>query len=193
MLLQTIVLPIGLALAVSAGVIKLQERQVATIPIPDACTTQCTGFQQIASQLGSGQIPPCTTETQDNIVTCYACIETSAPDELSPTALTYAQTSMNNLQTACNNMGSPLPDVSIPGATGTTTLPTAIGGVPTLPVGLTTSSTIMSPGGLTASPVSSGSVAPSPTTTTRSEASALTPRILGATLMVAFTAMILVA
>ena len=80
-------------------------RQAATMPLPDQCTAQCPIIQQVLTLAAANFGPYCTTSTEDQIVACYTCIETYAPGELSPQALTYAQTGINNFVAQCANLG----------------------------------------------------------------------------------------
>ncbi|KIM20482.1 hypothetical protein M408DRAFT_30324 [Serendipita vermifera MAFF 305830] len=119
MLFQKFVVATCLSSLVSAGVIRRQS-----VDPPAGCVAQCTDLASITDT--SNWVSICTPRFQQGFITCVSCIETNVPSALSPDTLTFFQSIMNYATNACTYLGFPLSSVSVPGATGTTSLPTSI-------------------------------------------------------------------
>ncbi|KIM23006.1 hypothetical protein M408DRAFT_28246 [Serendipita vermifera MAFF 305830] len=119
--------------------------------LPTACRSTCDSVFGLLSDISSSSLPTlCTTEAVTAVNQCFDCLQTNAPELFTPETIEYIQGFSDEIGPACTQIGSPIPSVVVPSATGSLSLSSTSGsgsGSSSAPsITPTTTSTITDPG-----------------------------------------------
>ncbi|KIM19825.1 hypothetical protein M408DRAFT_30895 [Serendipita vermifera MAFF 305830] len=132
--------------------------------LPTACQPGCIPvINQINSISEETFFTLCNGTVSANFIECVSCVQTNEPETFTPEVFRSIEISAGIIESGCSQVGSPIPSISIPGATGTVSATgSASGAFSELPT--ITASTPSATLSATPSPSSSQPGSPSATT-----------------------------